>query len=505
MTSILTTMRPPATILTRSAFGLIAAATLLATSTSVFAGTKEITALNTQLAPKTIATATSTELRNAVVFFTVPTNNPGKLDPSVIAGEALKGATTFDAGTEIAAGLAGVTFPVPFGTKTIADRNTFAKVAIKTTGSGKGATLAQVAGFTQGLFTAPQAIDLAKLVKGTKGAAGEVFKGGANQVADAGNAKANYLLPALVDKLFSAVLTDITKGVSATVGAGLSAAFTTAVVTPNVANKSIDKIITGIVAGKPTDAGVITDTALTGQNSLSVIGKAAGKLAKSIGAVADIEQIQKVGEAIAKNSIAIGGLKITTAKSIIGTLAKAIGAKPASGLIGGKGTDPLLATADATLVKNSEKADELGELAAYFVNALITSAQFTALKDDAARGKLIADLMKTVVTSGKLADKTKGVVKPTVTDIANYTKLMGVYVAGSVSLTIGSSTLAQPLKDAIEAAVNKVAKGLAGKGNDALVTAAITNGFDGTTGLSYENGTIALSPLTDPETNTRNF
>ncbi len=507
MNALLTANLPPTTRFARGLLGLAAAAVLLATSSSAFAGKAEIDALNAQLAPKTIATATSQELANAVVFFTNPANNPKKLNPGTIAGEALKGATTADAGTVIGAALAGVTFPVTFGTKTLT-KDQYSTAAIKATASGKGATVAQVPGYTQALYTPAQAVELAKLVKGTKKAPGAVLQGGASNINDADSAvetaaKATYLNGAVSLKEFASAIQDISRGVAVTVDAGFSVLFTNTVVTANAGDKNVPKVITGIVEGKPTDAGAITDAALNGKAADSVIGKAVIGLSKTIGAVADIEQIQKVGEAMAKRSIVEAGAKITTAKTIITNLAKAIGAKPFASLIGGKGSDPLLATADATLVKNSEKADELGELAAYFINALLPSTQFAALKDDAARAKLIADLTKAVVTNGKLADKAT---KPTTADKDAYTKLLGVYVAGSVALTIGASSVTPELKTAVKAALDKIAKGLAGKGNDQLVLDAIADAIDGTVaGNRFENGTIALNPLTDPETNTKNF
>ena len=499
----------------RPLFGMLASVVLLSSGTSAFAGAGEFTALNEKLGGSKlvnkVATATSAELASAVLFFTNPVNNPKKLNPGAIAGEALKGAgsNALDAGTQIAAAVSGA-FPITYGTKTL-DKTQFATFAIKTTGTGKGATVAQVPALTVGLFNSTEAVSLAILVKGTKGAAGAVIQGGASQLASDA-LKSTYANDRLAAKDFSAVVQDVAKGVAATVADPI--AFTNALVSAPANAKILLKIIPGIVAGKPTNAGAITNAALTNPTYSTLGAKSpiiagAATLAKTVGAVADIEQIQKVGAAIAAQipivtTIAgkpVPNIKLSKASSIVATLAKAIAAKPFASLLGGKGTDPALATADAALVKNSEKADELGELAAYFINAIIPSAELTSSKDP---GKIIAGLLKAVIGGGKLGDKTT---KPTKDDIAKYTALMAQYVAGSVALTV-SNLPAGALKTSITAALTKAgfAKGLAGASNEASITAAINLGLTGVTGGRFENGfDVVTGALTDPETNSRNF
>ena len=530
----------PKSRLLSSVFGLLASAALFTTvATTHAADPKELVALNAKLAPKTVTSATSTEIANAVKSFA--TVNPTNLDVGKIAGYALQlaGSNALDVGTQIAAAFSGM-FPITVGGKPVT-QDQFAINAVKTAGSGKTPNLTQVPGFTAGLYvdaTGALAAGFAIKVKGTKGAAGAAIQGGASQIATEA-AKEAFAIdstnPTSVNgKALSSVVQDVAKGVAATVADGNVTAFTNTLVGAGSSFKILLKIIPGIVAGKPTFAGAITQASFTvapyaAQGSASPIVKGAATLAKSIGALADIEQVQKVGAVIAAQIPLLNtpgkpttpNIKLSAATSIISTLAKAIAAKPYATLIGGRGTDPLLGVgASDVLVHNSEKADELGELAAYFISALSTSAEFTATKVAggvtvaASADKIVAGILKAVIGGAKIATgKVVATIPtaPTKQDVLDYTKLMAVYVAGSVALTVSNlpaSTADQiAWKASIAAALNKAgfAKSLS-SANEQAVKDAITLGLTGSTSGRFENGfDVATGALTDPETNIRNF
>lgn len=509
-TTLTTTMRPATPRFVRTALGLIAAASFISAGPSAFAGKAELTILEAQLG-KPVGTATSDELAAAVVA--IAQANTSKKNPGVIAGEALRGAgsAALDAGEKISAAvLAAFPTTIPFGTKTLS-KNDFAAAAIKTTGSGKPITLVQVPDFAAGFFTEATVNEtkpLAILVKGTKGAAGAVIQGGASLITTDAN-KAIFARDAVADKAFSSVIQDVTKGVAVTVTDIVG--FTDALVSAPANAKNLLKIIPGIAAGQPTAAGAIVTEAFENplyapQGSKSPIVKGASTLAKTIGALADIEQIQKVGEAIAKQipittlqgTKQVPNIKLSQATGIASTLAKAIAAKP-------------FAATGANRTDN--KADELGELAAYMISAMSTSAEFTATKVvkgvtvAANADKIVTGLLKAIVTGGKAIKTGAGGTAPTKADVAAYLTKLASYVSGSVALTV-SNLPAGPIKDSIIAALNKTgfAKGVAGATNEAAVIAAITDGLAGGVGGRFENGfDVATGALTDPETNIRNF
>jgi hypothetical protein len=505
------------TSLVRSAaVAFFASITLAATSTSAFAGAAEYAALNEKLGgSKTVdvvATASASQLAAAISFFYTPANNPKKLNPAIIAGEALKRSLLPNAGTVVAG-----TFPgsgnITYGTKVL-QKNDFASFAIKTTATGAGLTVVAVPSFTAALVaTDDEAKAIALLVKASKVAVGAVFQGRASELGSDAlkQALANAVL---TDKNYSAAVVEIATGVATQVADPV--AYTRALVNNTLNAKNIVKIIPGIVAGKPTSAGVITAEALTNATystagASSPIIKAAAALALSIGKVADIEQIQKVGQAIAAEipktttvkGKAVPNIKLAASTTIVKTLAAAIAAKP-------------FAATGANRTDN--KADELGELAAYFIKSLSTSAEFTATK--VVKGvtvavtadKIVATILKNVVAGGKAIKVGAKGLPPTKADVDAYVTKLAAYVAGSVALTIKNlpavtaDQIAWKLSITNALTATAFAKSVAGALNETAVKTAISTALNGTSGpTQYEDGNIVIGAITDPETNTRTF
>lgn len=463
-------------------FGALALLTTALLAPLAQAGPAEIKLLNTQLnggVPTTanlIATATSAQLADAVIA--VINANP-KVNAGTIAGEALKGAgsNATDAGPQVANAVIAA-FPggsIPFGTKTLSFQ-AFAAQAIKTTSTGKGLTVAQVPGFTAPFVANDsETISLALLVKASKPAAGAVFNGRAAELNN-DTEKQTLANLALGTTTLAAVVQEIAAGVSATVSD--SVAFTTSLLTNPANLKNVLKIVPGIATGKPTDAGAVVDASFNvfvAQGTSSPIVKGAALLAKSVGAVADIEQVQRVGVAIADRIGAAGNqvVKYSQLNSIATTLAKAIVSKP-------------LAVTGPN--RNANKVDELGELAAYMLNAVIVNTDFLKAPE-----KNVVAFIKAIITGAK---STYG---PSVLDVTSY-------VVGSVAATIQNLPVNTPGRAGILATLQNpaTAKTIGGTALAGIVTEAINNGIAGTG--TFENGTdAATGAITDPETNTRNL
>jgi hypothetical protein len=466
--------------LNKAGSSLAAAALLLVTASVAHAGAPEISALLTALRATTgnptitLSQATSAQLSSAVIA-AIQLNV--KLNPGTIAGEALKaaGSPAPDAGAQIASAiLAQYPTSVPFGTKPLT-LQLFATQAIKTTATGTGLTVAQVPGFSAAFYaTDAEAIALAGLVKASKVAASAVLQGRASEEAS-DSAKLALAQAALLDKNLAALPQEVVTGVAAAIDPASVSSFTNALVTTPSNLKNVLKIIPGIVAGQPTSAGLILSTSFTAlPGAASPVVKGAAALAKSIGAVADIEQIQRVGAAIA-TQVGNGSIKYSGLAAIATTLAKAIVSKP-------------LAVVGAN--RNANKVDELGELAAYMLSAVVTTPDFLKAPD-----KNVVALIKAIVAGSKSATG------PSVVDIASY-------VTGSIARTVAAlaaaGTISAAASNSIVALLNNpaTAKSIGGAALASIVTDAINQGLAGSNG--FENGTDTVTGgLTDAETNSR--
>lgn len=456
--------------------GLVATVALFSTTTSGFAGTKEADAVRAALLPPgtTYQTATAAQLVAAV------NTAAGTKPKGVFLGEALRNATL-----DVGAGLAAVP-----GTDL-----TIAAVAIKTAGSGKAPNVTNVPKFAQAFTSGDKtkSISLAEAVRSSKAGAGAVLGGFALGAAVTDADRLTLLNSS--KKLLPAV-----QQIAQFVGATALNPVTFANLGATADSKNAVKIVTGVSAGNPTRAGDIV------QGSKSLVASKAALFAKGVGAVIDIEQVQKVGEALASAVAKSSALLQVTA-----ALGKAIASKPTTML--GSITDT---TVDGSGNPNdssyrnrlSNKVDELGELAAYSLNAAKLLPDFA----DGKKGSRLAfGLISSIVKSAKLslaAAKKAGTPVPDLQAVLSY-------VYGSVVLTLkalpASAGITQALAD-----LNTVKnlKGLAAlDGKAGLTESSLQALFSAATlvGTRFENGTVALTNgaggvgLTDPETNTRSF
>jgi hypothetical protein len=300
----------------------------------------------------------------------------------------------------------------------------------------------------------------------------------------------------------TAAAQDITKYVVIQVeGNGDSSSdFTNSIAGANVTLAS--KIGTGGVAGDPTNGGEIVDTLLNNA-ALPKLKSGIAGFAKSVGKVADIEEIAKIAVAVGNQvGIAAGkttAIKFGAANGVVKALAKAIVAK---------------ATTDATTtnpnsVKN--KQDEIAEVAAAMVAKILnnTTVNGTGGGKPQVTIKNAGAKIFAIVLSAVNATKGKKVASTAPTLYAETAE----DVAGSVAETLGSlrdaadvGLMSDAFFNAIHAYLVKKQNSIGGKANAAAVGAALTAGFvTGPSGV-YEDGTLAdvLVQVSDyPETDFR--
>ena len=446
----------------------IGATSLFLTAGSAFAGKNEVNALNAALSPQTIQTATGDQLAAAVVTVI---NGNALFKPGVVAGEALKGAGSNapDAGGKIAT----ATLPLPI---VAADKIKFAAAAVKTTGTGTGTNVAQVPSFVQLIVdTDADAFAIATKVKAVTSGVGATIGGRAlDLTTDA--AKLALADAALKNSNLVASAQSISQFVGVTVADSDQFAHDLSVA--NV--KQTLKIAPGVTAADPTNAGVIV-TSIVNEPLLVTVLKKAASLAKGVSKVADIEEVVHVGQAIGAK-IGSGAVPISQVNAIVKALVQGINAKP-------------FAASGSNRLDNH--ADEIGEIGAYFVNAISTNSAFTGTSAAAGKkaGKLVVNLLKTIVktSKSKLAPTLQGLEAPD--------------VSGSVALTIKSLNLNTTMAAAIKAALtnSKTAKKIGGAALAPSIAAAILEVYNAAGDVTkYENGTIPAGAVNDPETDIRN-
>src|SRR5262249_40985425 len=133
-------------------------------------------------------------------------------------------------------------------------------------------------------------------------------------------------------------------------------------------------------------------------------------------------------------SIGTGAIKISQAATVAKTLAVAIVSKPT-------GVNLTQFGFDANRPDN--KADELGELAAYMLSAIATNADFLAKGAD----KTVIAILKSIV--GAATTKAKGVTPLDAASLLQVAK----YVGGSVGLTVQNASFPVAIKAAVTAAL----------------------------------------------------
>lgn len=199
----------------------------------------------------------------------------------------------------------------------------------------------------------------------------------------------------------------------------------------------------------------------------------------------DIEAIAASGGAIGDK---IGTGEIKAAKKNIKALASGL----SDAIIAKISASPPSPT-DRNRLDN--KADEIGELAAFIQQGLANNPKYQANKRASGTKQTI-----TLIKGALSTEKKSGVLFGTsvIRD-----------VAGSVALTIHNHPL---VSDVVEEKIQKkllkpgVAKKLAGKANVTAITTGLTEGFDGgaPSELKYEDGNMDnLTTITDPETDFR--
>jgi len=252
--------------------------------------------------------------------------------------------------------------------------------------------------------------------------------------------------------------------------------------------KSVLKIVPGVVAGDPTNAGVIVGDILNDAALSSVLKKAAA-LATSVAKVADIEQVEEVGQKIGAK-IGTGAIAISQVNAIV------------KGLVAGIVSKPTTPTGQNRAVN---KGDEIGEVGAYFTNAIAANPAFHGTTQKAANkaASIIVGMLKTIVAASKSKVDTA------------LQALVAPDVSGSVALTVKflgtnstiSALVAQTIISSLES--TKSAKTIGGAAFASAITAAVTEAANPAAGdvAKYENGTLAnppQGPLIDPETDHRN-
>jgi hypothetical protein len=439
-----------------------------------------------------VANANADQLGAAVssAITTNPTYNPG-----FIAGEALKNASSNaqDGGDEIGAALRDAP-------NTPNDFNA-ARDAIKRAGSGSNLNVSLVPDFTREFVASEtQALALAKTVIKTKPGAGAVIGGwAADLFANSGTVATvtTFTNTALTKSNgISAAAQDILKYVVVAVDDDGSdtAAFTNVIAGTNIALAT--KIGTGGVAGDPTNGGAIVN-ALLSNASLPKLKSGVAGFIKSVGKVADLEELTRIAIAVGNQINVDAGkttaIKLASANGIVKSLAKAVMAK---------GTTP----PPASVAPNStpdysftNKQDEIAEIAAFMVAKMLNNltiggtatgkAQITAKNGGA---KIMAIIKSAAgVAKGKKVAAAAG--------SAFYLNVVQD-VTGSVAETLGElketapnqlfADTIQAIKDYLSAKSSQIA----GAANASSLKTLIDLEYLPVASTRFEDGTLNASP-----------
>ncbi|MGB8166237.1 MAG: hypothetical protein WCF18_02020 [Chthoniobacteraceae bacterium] len=523
-----------------AALSVVTAAALMTFAPSAHAGTSELKALVGKLPPGvSIQNASSQQLIDAFVAVlqdpALKFNDPKK--QGVVAGELLKaaGPNATNVGDLFASQIvAATTEPL---LSIFGDRRNFVALAASTAGAGKGLNVSQIPGLTSALFSSELGTTFTTVALATKSKDGQgaIFGGRARQIFAAGGTPVDDSVvlanSAIFDKKLAGAAQSITQWIAAefALNGADSAAFTVRVADGNGAanNKLVTQIVTGSSAGDPTNAGnivhnVFNQQVLLPNGTLAAGGatpsntlitaaiKGAGTLVKTVSAVADIEAIQQVGNALGKLIGTVNTAKPTTgllsvskAAGYVKTLATAIINKPRTNSFG------------VTIARNADvnKSDEIVEVAAYMVGGLMTSPEFNVAGLDAnktaALAKKAAASFLGIIKSA-VGVKPKIVLKvaqgPAQTEFA-------ADVAASVALTVlNSPTLDPAIKQAFKdlllltdtKGVHKTAVSIF-KTSATQIFDRLTDVYAGTNLNRFEDGNDPIGAVSDPETDKHPF
>jgi hypothetical protein len=517
-----------------AAIALVAAASLSFSAPYAHAGAAEVAALDTALTPS-FQNATSQELYNAFVNVIGQTKFASKA--GVVLGEAMRLAGSTDAGEFFANAILTDTNAAVVNARQ--NKNSLLALAAKTAATGKGLNVSQIPDLSAGLISSlieserDAFATAAATASGSKPGAGAIL-GGRSSLLNDDTAKTSFANTSIQNKKLTSAAQDITRWIATTVGD--TANYAVAVANANA--KLTLAVATGAGFGDPTNAGNIvhalfnqpglddTTGAATlpptvGPNAdvLKALNAGAAKLATDISAGADIEEIQKIGNAfgqqIAKSSVkpGKGDIALSKAAGIVKSLVQAVINKPY--------TDAFGVTIDVN--KELNKRDEAAEVAAYVLGGLIGSPELSfgigdPKKAAAAANKAAATILALITNATSV--KPKVVAKVAQGPTAD---LFAADVAASVALTVETSSL-DPL---IKTAVKNLLLGKDKNGNPTLKTATKINKIAATeiqTALNlvyagnllttsgpntgkprFENGNSAVSAISDPETDSRPF
>jgi|GEM_PF-2893189 len=484
--------------------GALALLGLIAAPPAARAGDTEVGALNAKLIAQGVllSSANSSQLAAAIIAVLSDTAY-NKLKSGVVIGEALKaaGSNAPDAGSVIGQTLVTEsTTNIPLAAR-LGLPSAYVGSAALTAGTGKAPSVNQVAGFTQQVLSSNTDVtNAAVTAKSSKSAVSAIFAGRSSELA-ADLDRAALFQNALTNKSLLSLTQSISTGV-----------ITYAADPANLSNqlaqantKYASNIVIGATAGRPTDAGAIVKEALNNAN-LPALKKSVATLAKSTAAIADIEQIEKIGSAVGAQ-IKTGAVKLSQAATITKTLVQAIIAKP---FTTGLSTDPANA---------NNKRDEVTETAAYMVASILGSAQLRSTTD-AKTTSLFTSTILNIIKNAVAGAKSTKAGTPALSEVI-------ADIVGSVSYTIKTATddlfpttatlTAEALRQAVLTTLTntKNAAAIGGSANSAVVIAAANNAFDtsqvGANANRLENGNfyytnpIQYGQLTDPETDTRNL
>jgi hypothetical protein len=511
--------RSPA--LKQGVLALLAAAVFGLSTTSAHAGAAELNALQAVLNPIPISLATSQQLLTAFQQVIVQPKFSSNNAKAVTAGEALKaaGVNAQDAGEVFAASIVAANGNVNSALNGIfTNRTTFVPLAAKTAGTGRGLNVLQIPALSATLFATDLSTTFSTAAANAKNrpAAGAILGGNALKLVTinantAGAASVDVANAALGDKRLQSAAQDILRYMTAElVNVTNTANFAVLVGNGNGTNNKTNNtrfavaIAVGAAAGDPTNAGNIAH-AIFGQSQLNNNGTESAPtvvpaanlkstairgltaMVRNMASFADIEEIQKIGNAVGKE-ISAGTVRLSTAAANVRTLAQAVMNKPAVNIFG------------QAIVQNSasNKQDELVEVAAYTIAGLSLSNELnvTGAKATAAANTLFKILTS---VSGVRPNPTIG--GP---GLSGYS----ADLAGSVALTVLNSTMNDAVKTAFRnLMLAPTTASRIDKNNISAIQSVVFSVYNLNTAVTdrLENGFNLNGAVSDPETDFRPF
>ena len=476
-----------------------------------------------------------------------------KLNPAIIAGEALKGAGSSAAGigtklaTDVLANLNNTngTFP-----KILSNVQSFTGDAaeIAATGTAKNdfaANPTYIPDFAAVIITrasvAPasyntEALLIAQFATKSTTAIGAILGGRTlNADLDTAQERIDLAKQGLADKKLTKASQQIAQYVGDDVVNDTEAAsFALAVVkgnnnaasTKDNNTKYIVQIATGTSTSNPAAGSGVVNALFDGVTAnlnvatsaispfFSATVKNSTKLASSVSVVADAEQVQGIAVSLGTRIGLTNQEPGSTKVKVVGIAQSEVSAL-ANALVLGLTNRPTIRTTDPTptatqMVRNSRanRTDEIGEIGAYLLNAIkgLPVFQVDSKANRTNAPKLVIGLLKTLITSSaKVWSDAQfaltGNAKKSIVKDAVFQAGVADYASGDIALTLRSlkakNMINEQIYNAIVAKLQTSSNSVAGKTLGPTVLAALnaglTNGMNGSFQASaiYEDGTIA--------------